>query len=78
MFHLDKQGLVGKSRESAGWRGEEEEALLTEFARHHAPSNDDRHGAALKFALAFPRLSELGAWNGRTSTPSAGRSSCAR
>ncbi|GAB1386510.1 hypothetical protein MASR1M59_16580 [Melaminivora sp.] len=49
MFHLDKQGLVGKSREVIRWvDGEEEEALLAEFARrnaHHQTTIDTGQGA---------------------------------
>lgn len=63
MHYLDKQGLVGKSREVVRWvDGEEEEALLAEFARRNAHHQTTIDMAQLyKFALAFPRrLSELG------------------
>lgn len=63
MKHLDKQGLVSKSREVIRWVDQEEEdALLTEFARrnlHHQTAIDMI--PIYKFALAFPRrLGELG------------------
>lgn len=64
MHHLDKQGLVSKSREVIRWvdQEEEEDALLAEFARrntHHQTAIDMI--LVYKFALAFPRrLGELG------------------
>jgi integrase len=63
MHHLHKQGLVSKSREVIRWVDQEEEdALLTEFARrnlHHQTEIDMT--LVYKFALAFPRrLGELG------------------
>lgn len=62
MHHLDKQGLVSKSREVVRWVDQEEEdALLLEFARrnsHHQTEIDMTQ--VYRFALAFPRrLGEL-------------------
>ena len=57
MHSLDKQGLVGKSREVVRWvNREEEEALLAEFARRNAHHQTTIDMAQLyKFALSRRR-----------------------
>jgi len=63
MHHLEKQGLIAKSREVVRWvNQQEEDALLDEFKRRNGhPQTSIDMTTVYKFALAFPRrLGELG------------------